>query len=112
MFQKLLGGEALKNLIIVTNRWGEEQHRVSETREKELKTRDTFYKPVLDKGARMIRHDNTVPSAQEIIRLVLPPTSPGVPPKADSRWVMVRSSIRKAPKYRTVTIRYAFVKEK
>jgi len=32
---------------------------------------DFFFKPVLDKGAQMVRHDNTVASAEGIIRLVL-----------------------------------------
>jgi hypothetical protein len=30
-----------------------------------------FFKPVLDKGAQMARHENTVPSAERIIRLIL-----------------------------------------
>ena len=33
--------------------------------------RDVFFKPVLDKGGQMARHNNTVASAENVIRLVL-----------------------------------------
>lgn len=46
--------------------WGEE----SETRENELK-KDIFFKPGLENRARMARHENTVPSAEDIILLIL-----------------------------------------
>jgi hypothetical protein len=71
MFRKLCGDSALKNVVIVTNRWGEVDPRVGEAREAELSKDDMFFKPVLDKGARMARHEDTVPSAEKIIRLIL-----------------------------------------
>jgi hypothetical protein len=71
MFRKLCGDTALRNVIIVTNRWGEVDPQVGEAREAELMREDIFFKPVLDKGAQMARHDNTVPSAERIIRIIL-----------------------------------------
>lgn len=71
MFRKLCGDDTLKNVIIVTNMWGEVNHRLAEARETELKRDELFFKPALDKGAQMARHMNTVPSAQAILRLVL-----------------------------------------
>ena len=70
MFEKLCGEAALENVVIVTNRWGEVKVGVGEAREAEL-MRENFYKPALDKGARMARHDDTALSAEEIIGLLL-----------------------------------------
>ena len=71
MFQELCGGRSLRNVVIVTNKWEEVDRLVGERREVELKGKDMFFKPVLEKRAQMARHDNTVGSAQRILRLVL-----------------------------------------
>jgi hypothetical protein len=71
MFRKLCGDNALKNVVIVTNMWGEEDPQVGEAREAELAREDRFFKPVLDKGAKIARNENTVPSAERILRLIL-----------------------------------------
>ena len=71
MFRKLCGDNTLRNVVIVTNMWGEVDPQVGNAREAELIREDIFFKPVLDKGARIARNENTVPSAQNIIRLVL-----------------------------------------
>ena len=71
MFRKLCGEMALRNLFIVTNMWGDVDLRIGEAREAQLMKDDLFFKPVLDSGARMARHDDTASSAERIIRLVL-----------------------------------------
>lgn len=71
MFRKLFGDKVLRNVVIVTNRWGEVDPRVGERREAELAGDHLFFKPVLAKGARIARHHGTVPSAEAIIRLIL-----------------------------------------
>jgi len=71
MFRKLCGEETLRNVVVVTNMWGEVDPLVGEKREAELMGEDIFFKPVLDEGAQTARHENTTASAQEIIRLVL-----------------------------------------
>ena len=71
MFRKLCGETALHNVVIVTNMWGDVDPRTGETREAQLMRDDLFFKPVLDGGARMARHDDTASSAERIIRLVL-----------------------------------------
>lgn len=70
MFRKLCGDTALQNVVIVTNMWGEVTPDVGEAREEQLKTRDIFFKPALDKGAHIRRHDNTSTSAQAIIHCI------------------------------------------
>ena len=69
MFRELCGDTTLQNVILVTNMWGEVVREVGEAREKELTT--NFFKPVLDKGARLTRNYNTVNSAYSIIRSIM-----------------------------------------
>jgi len=71
MFRKLCGDTTLQNVVIVTNMWGEVDPQVGNAREAELMRDDLFFKPVLDKGAQMARHENTVPSAENVVRLIL-----------------------------------------
>ena len=71
MFRRLCGHSALQNAVIVTNMWDGVDLRRGNAREAELKSEDAFFKPVLDGGARMVRHDGTGPSAERIIRLIL-----------------------------------------
>lgn len=67
MFRQLCGDSTLKNVIIATNMWGEVSREIGEAREAELANEDIFFKPVLEKGARLLRHHNTVESAQAIL---------------------------------------------
>ena len=71
LFRKLCGDDALKNVIIVTNMWGDVTEDIGGAREKELSESELFFKPALEKGARMMRHNNTVESAHRIIRSLL-----------------------------------------
>ena len=69
MFRKLCGDSTLKNVILVTNMWGDVSPSVGEARERELV--QEFFKPVLDKGAQLARHHNTTKSAHDIIRCIM-----------------------------------------
>jgi hypothetical protein len=71
MFRKLCGDTTLQNVVIVTNMWGEVEPQLGDEREAELMNEDIFFKPVLDKGAQVARHGNTVSSAKDIVRLIL-----------------------------------------
>ena len=71
MFRRLCGDNVLKNVVIVTNMWGAVPPDVGDKREVQLKTEDDFFKPVLDKGAHMARHENTRLSAENVVRLIL-----------------------------------------
>ncbi|KAF9563217.1 hypothetical protein CPC08DRAFT_335459 [Agrocybe pediades] len=68
LFRELCGESTLKNVVILTNMWGEVSLEVGEARENELKTQDLFFKPVLEKGAQILRHDNTRETAHNILR--------------------------------------------
>lgn len=69
MFRELCGDTTLRNVVLVTNMWGEVSRDIGESREDELST--NFFKSVLDKGAQMVRHHNTTQSAHEIIRRIM-----------------------------------------
>ena len=71
MFQELCGESGFQNAVIVTNMWGGVDLQVGEAREAELMREEVFFKPILDKGARISRNKNTTTSAQNVIRLVL-----------------------------------------
>jgi len=71
MFRQLCGDDSLVNVLIVTNMWGEVGLEVGEAREAELRDKDLFFKPALDKGARLIRHLNTFDSARAIIHCII-----------------------------------------
>ncbi|TCD68117.1 hypothetical protein EIP91_011482 [Steccherinum ochraceum] len=68
MYRNLCGEKTLRNVVIVTNMWGEIDPSVGAAREQELATDDILFKPVLDKGAIMLRHLNTVESAHAILQ--------------------------------------------
>ena len=71
MFRNLCGENALRNVVIVTNMWGDVDPEVGEAREAELMREEIFFKPVLEQGARMARNENTTLSAEAIIRLLV-----------------------------------------
>ena len=66
MFRELCGEPNLKNVVLVTNMWGEVPNDVGKARERELAS--IFLKPALDKGAQMVCHHNTEKSAHAVIR--------------------------------------------
>ncbi|KAG6862116.1 hypothetical protein C0995_005928 [Termitomyces sp. Mi166 len=72
MFRNLCGERSLRNVAIVTNFWEGVDPQVGEAREGELASKEALFKPLLDKGARLIRHNpNTLQSAQTILRSFL-----------------------------------------
>ncbi|KAI0696930.1 P-loop containing nucleoside triphosphate hydrolase protein [Cytidiella melzeri] len=67
MFRKLCGEDALRNVAFVTTMWDQEDPERAAARERELASRDEFFKPMLSQGATMYRHYNSVASAQGIL---------------------------------------------
>jgi len=69
MFRRLCGDSTLKNVVLVTNMWGKVKQDVGEARERELS--DKFFKAALDKGARLVRHHDTIESSHDVIRRIM-----------------------------------------
>ena len=71
MFRNLCGETSLRSIVIATTMWDEVLQLIGQERERELATKDVFFKPALDKGARLARHTGTLESAQAIIRSII-----------------------------------------
>jgi hypothetical protein len=71
LFKEMCGTDTLKNVVIVTTMWEKVTPDQGEKREEELRTNQKFFKPALDKQARLARHDNTKHSARDILRTIL-----------------------------------------
>jgi hypothetical protein len=68
MFRKLCGSNFLKNMMIVTNMWSMEVTEEEKNHERQLRDDHRFFKSFMDNHATMVRHDNTIESAHNIIR--------------------------------------------
>lgn len=71
MFRKLCGKKSLKNVVIVTTMWDKVSPEEGLQRERELKSGKNLFKPLLDGGAIMIRHDRTPKTANRVINHLL-----------------------------------------
>ena len=71
MFKRLCGEETFRNVVIVTNFWGEVRQEVGEARERELCADEKLYKTILENGATMVRHDDTAQSARKILQQII-----------------------------------------
>ncbi|KDQ53049.1 hypothetical protein JAAARDRAFT_39764 [Jaapia argillacea MUCL 33604] len=67
MFQSLVGQNAMKNVAIVTTRWNQVESHLALDREAELQTHPNLFKPFLDAGAHLFRHDGSLPSVHTIL---------------------------------------------
>ena len=65
----MCGDKALRNVVIMTTMWGKVALEVGIAREQELA--ESFFKPALDNGARLLRHNTTAESTHEVIRTIL-----------------------------------------
>ena len=71
MFRQLCGDETLRNVVIATTMWSEVTPERGAARELELRTREAFFKPLLDRRATMLRHENTLASAHAILHHII-----------------------------------------
>ena len=69
MFHKICGESTWRNVVIVTNMLEDAPQDINETRERELHG-DSF-ELALDRGARIVQHQNTVESAHNIIQMIV-----------------------------------------
>jgi len=69
LLQKLVGEHCFSNVLIVTTKWDAVNAATGRVSEEDLKS--TLLKPLTNAGARVVRHDSGLKSAQEIIDIVL-----------------------------------------
>lgn len=70
MFRKLCGRDGLKNVILVTTMWEDEQMETGEKREQELIETNGFWGALVEEGAQVNRHDNTRRSAKILLKSI------------------------------------------
>jgi hypothetical protein len=66
---RICGDQTLRNVVFVTNMWGNVNLEVGAVRERQLA--EEFVKPAIDRGAQLLRHHDTTESAHNIIRSIL-----------------------------------------
>jgi len=67
MFRKLCGDDKLGNVRIVTTNWSRVGEKEGTDRERDLATSNTAFGPLIEAGAILCRHYNTVETARSII---------------------------------------------
>ncbi|KAF9774134.1 hypothetical protein IL306_007883 [Fusarium sp. DS 682] len=70
MFRKLCGKNSLKNVILVTTMWEDEQPETGAKREQELMATNGFWGALVEEGAQINRHNNTRGSAMSLLRSI------------------------------------------
>ena len=71
VFRKLCGADSLKNIVILTTMWDKVTPEEGSRHEQELMTTQQLFKPLLDNGAIMMRHDRSSESANKVIKHLL-----------------------------------------
>lgn len=61
----------MKRVAIVTTNWDQVEKEVGDLRQAELEEDDLFFKHAHENGARSAKHDNTLESAERIIRTMI-----------------------------------------
>ncbi|KAF2794115.1 hypothetical protein K505DRAFT_242837, partial [Melanomma pulvis-pyrius CBS 109.77] len=64
LFQKLVGSQSLKNVMLITTHWSSAEYKDTPSREKELKS--SFWQAMIKQGSQVSRHEGTVNSARKI----------------------------------------------
>ncbi|KAH7381558.1 P-loop containing nucleoside triphosphate hydrolase protein [Pyrenochaeta sp. MPI-SDFR-AT-0127] len=68
MFREVVGPDNMRHCYLVTTKWSKQPGSVSEDREIELQSNKDFWKPLIDRGAKMVRFSDSKQSALEIIK--------------------------------------------
>jgi hypothetical protein len=73
VFKKICGGDAYEHVVIATTMWGEIANEADGIRRQQERIKlPEFWGQLVSGGAKVCRHDNTIASAKNIIRELLP----------------------------------------
>ncbi|KAK4892653.1 hypothetical protein LTR27_008929 [Elasticomyces elasticus] len=71
MFKDLVGPDPLRNVILATTRWGQAKKigelELAESKEQQLGSEEAFWAPMVQRGSRMARFEDTRDSALQLI---------------------------------------------
>lgn len=71
MFRKLVGNDGLKNVLLVTTMWDKVSQDEGMSRENELRNSPDFWKPLVDKKSKVLRHDRGPASSYDIVQKII-----------------------------------------
>ena len=71
MFKQLCGDGSLRNVCIATTNWGRVTKEEGDTREQELRASPNLFKPLINEGAQLARHDKGITSARSIVDFLI-----------------------------------------
>ena len=71
LFKQLCGDGSLRNVCIATTNWGGVSKEVGDKRELELRESPNLFKPLIDEGAQLARHDKDITSARSIVNFLI-----------------------------------------
>jgi hypothetical protein len=72
MFRRLCGKDALRNVLLVTTMWDRVHPDEGSRREEQLRTAQSFWAGMIQRGSRILRHTGDEDSALRIVRALLP----------------------------------------
>lgn len=70
LFKNVIGEKNMANCVLVTTKWSQQSEEKSVAHERSLMTNKNFWKPLLDRGARVERFQDSTKSAHDIIRTI------------------------------------------
>lgn len=68
MFQKLCGDDNLASVVLATTFWKTPATEIEEQRERQLQTDERMWRPMIDRGSKVMRQDRQESSAAAIIK--------------------------------------------
>jgi hypothetical protein len=71
MFKQLCGDGSLRNVYIATTNWGRVTKEEGDMREQELRASPNLFKPLINEGAQLTRHDKGITSARSIVDFLI-----------------------------------------
>jgi hypothetical protein len=72
MFRRLCGKDAQRNVLLVTTMWDRVHPDEGSGREEQLRTDQSFWAGMIQRGSRILRHTGDEDSALKIVRALLP----------------------------------------
>jgi hypothetical protein len=72
LFKQLCGNDSLRNVCIATTNWSRIlSKQEGDSKELELRESPNLFKPLIDEGAQLTRHDNGKTSARSIVDFLI-----------------------------------------
>ena len=71
LFKQLCGDSSLRNVCIATTNWDRVTKEEGDRRERDLRESQNIFKPLINEGAQLTRHDKGITSARSIVNFLI-----------------------------------------